>query len=132
MGWSQCNHSVGARLRIGTPELVVTVLRRGLALGAEWDVRKEAAWVVSNIATGGTEDHLRTLLELGAVGPVCELLVVRDARILQCALETLEALLAREREPALTLHESRSEDRADARGAARERARESEREPVLT
>ena len=60
----------------------------------EWDVRKEAAWVVSNIATGGTHEQVFALVKNHrVVAPLCSLLDVQDGKILMVALDALEALL---------------------------------------
>lgn len=60
----------------------------------EWDVRKEAAWVLSNVATGGMHEQIFALVKNHAcVAPLCGLLDVRDAKILQVALDALEAML---------------------------------------
>lgn len=60
----------------------------------EWDVRKEAAWVVSNVATGGTHEQVFQLVKNHrVVGPLCSLLDVQDSKVLLVALDALEALL---------------------------------------
>ncbi len=77
---------------VGTPDLLPKVLAQ-LGASAEWDVRKEASWVISNIATGGKAAHLAHLVEQGAVTPLCELLDVAEVRILLLGMEALEAIL---------------------------------------
>ena len=64
-----------------------------MSSSAEWDVRKEASWVVSNIATGGGRAHVLQLVEHGAVRHLCDLLDVGEVRILIVAMEALEAIL---------------------------------------
>lgn len=62
--------------------------------GAEWDVRKEAAWVISNIATGGSHNQVYALCaQYKGVPAVCGLLDVADTRIAMQALDALKALL---------------------------------------
>ena len=44
---------------------------------AEWDVRKEAAWAISNSTSGeSTPAQIRSLIKLGCVLPLCSLLKV--------------------------------------------------------
>jgi hypothetical protein len=64
-----------------------------MSSGAEWDVRKEAAWIVCNIATGGLASHLTFLTEHGGAGPIVELLDIGDVKLLLLAMEALEAIL---------------------------------------
>lgn len=60
----------------------------------EWDVRKEAAWVISNIATGGSHEQVFALVKNHKpVGALCSLLDVSDSKILLVALDALDALL---------------------------------------
>jgi importin subunit alpha-1 len=64
-----------------------------LLSSAEWDIRKEAAWAISNATSGGSPDQLRYLLSQNCIPPLCELLVCADVRIIVVALEALENLL---------------------------------------
>ena len=93
--WALSNIAAGTQTQISAlcahpPVLAGVVHQCG---NAEWDVKKEAAWVISNVATGGTREHVRALIAQGALPPVCELLVVEDARIVNVALDALEAFL---------------------------------------
>jgi importin subunit alpha-6/7 len=76
---------------VGTKGVLAMVITQ-MASG-EWDVRKEAAWVVSNVATGGAAAHIGQLVECGAVRPLCDLLGVGDNRMVEIALDALEAVL---------------------------------------
>lgn len=60
---------------------------------AEWEVRKEAAWVVSNVATGGSGQHVHMLVELGVLKPLSDLLDAADVKVIEVALDALEAIL---------------------------------------
>ena len=57
-----------------------------LSSRSEWDVRKEATWVISNAITAGQKRHVAHLVELGVVGPLCELLDVGEGRVLLIAM----------------------------------------------
>lgn len=65
----------------------------GLLSTAEFDIKKEAAWAISNATSGGTQEQIRILVQCGCIKPLCELLTVNDARIITVALEGLENIL---------------------------------------
>jgi importin subunit alpha-6/7 len=98
--WMVSNIAAGSKSQlsavVNTPELVVRTLAL-MSEGTEWDVRKEASWVISNIATGGSKHHIYTLVEQGAIVPICDLLDSsdgKDVKITLIALEALEAVLS--------------------------------------
>ena len=64
-----------------------------LLSNAEFDIRKEAAWAISNAIQGGTPQQIKYLVEVGCIRPLCDLLTVADARIITVALEGLENIL---------------------------------------
>lgn len=59
----------------------------------DWEVKKEASYVVSNILSGGSVEYATHLVNLGVVKPLVELMAVQDARVVHVALESLEAIL---------------------------------------
>lgn len=60
---------------------------------AEFDIRKEAAWAISNATSGGSPDQIKYLVSQGCIPPLCDLLEVADAKIITVALEGLENIL---------------------------------------
>uniref|UniRef100_A0A8C7YVX7 Importin subunit alpha n=1 Tax=Oryzias sinensis TaxID=183150 RepID=A0A8C7YVX7_9TELE len=60
---------------------------------AEFRTRKEAAWAITNATSGGSGDQIRTLVELGCIKPLCDLLTLMDSKIVQVALNGLENIL---------------------------------------
>jgi len=60
---------------------------------AEFDIRKEAAWAISNATSGGSPEQIRYLVKMGCIKPLCDLLIASDARIVTVALEGLEHIL---------------------------------------
>jgi len=64
-----------------------------LLSNAEFDIRKEAAWAISNATSGGTPQQIKYLVQVGCIRPLCDLLVVADAKIITVALEGLENIL---------------------------------------
>lgn len=59
----------------------------------EFDIKKEAAWALSNATSGGTHEQIKYLVHIGCIKPLCELLVCSDVRIVTVALEGLENIL---------------------------------------
>lgn len=60
---------------------------------AEFKTRKEAAWAITNATTGGTAEQTRYLVDQECIRPLCDLLTVMDAKIVQVALNGLENIL---------------------------------------
>ena len=60
---------------------------------AEFDIKKESAWAISNATSGGTKEQLKYLVDVGCIKPLCELLTCSDVRIVTVALEGLENIL---------------------------------------
>ena len=60
---------------------------------AEFDIKKEAAWAISNATSGGTHQQIKYLVDQGCIKPLCDLIVCSDARIVTVALEGLENIL---------------------------------------
>ncbi|XP_014205814.1 importin subunit alpha-7 isoform X2 [Copidosoma floridanum] len=60
---------------------------------ADFKTRKEAAWAITNATSGGTADQIRYLANQNCIPPLCELLSVTDAKIIQVALNGLENIL---------------------------------------
>ena len=64
-----------------------------LLMNAEFDIRKEAAWAISNATSGGLPEQIKILVQQGCIPPLCELLTVNDSKIVMVALEGLENIL---------------------------------------
>lgn len=60
---------------------------------AEFKTRKEAAWAIANATSGGSPEQVRYLVEQNCIPPLCELLTLMDAKIVQVALNGLENIL---------------------------------------
>lgn len=59
----------------------------------DFKARKEVAWAVTNLTTGGTIQHLTKLLEAGALSPFCNLLEAKDSNIILVVLDGLTNIL---------------------------------------
>jgi hypothetical protein len=64
-----------------------------MAMSSEWEVRKEAIWVVSNVTTGGTDKQIMSAVEAGAIDAVCSVLNVNDTKMLLVALDAVDSIL---------------------------------------
>ncbi len=89
-----------SNITAGTKEQIQSVVEAGILpplvhlLGtAEFDIKKEAAWALSNATSGGSHDQIKYLVQIGCIKPLCDLLVCSDVRIVTVALEGLENIL---------------------------------------
>ncbi|KZV46011.1 hypothetical protein F511_16173 [Dorcoceras hygrometricum] len=64
-----------------------------LLQNAEFEIKKEAAWAISNATSGGTSDQIKYLVNQSCIKPLCDLLVSPDPRIVTVCLEGLENIL---------------------------------------
>ena len=64
-----------------------------LLTNAEFDIRKEAAWAISNATSGGNPQQIKFLVQQGCIRPLCDLLTGSDPKIVTIALEGLENIL---------------------------------------
>ena len=83
-----------AKLQGGTKAQIAAVLEAGLIpkiidalANADFDVKKEAAWAISNATTGGTPEQIRYLVGQQCIRPLCGMLTVQDSRIINVAME---------------------------------------------
>lgn len=60
---------------------------------SDYKSRKEAAWAISNAVSGGSPQQIKYIVECNCIKPLCELLTVLDAKIIQVALGALENIL---------------------------------------
>merc|ERR1712107_131999 len=57
------------------------------------EVRKEAAWIVGNIAAGGTAANVQSIVNAGAIKGLCDLLTTQDSKIIMVVLDGLGGIL---------------------------------------
>ena len=55
--------------------------------------RKEAAWAITNASSGGSADQMRYLVDQGCIPPLCDLLTVMDAKIVQVDINNYKLLI---------------------------------------
>lgn len=92
--WTLSNITAGSREQIQAvinanvfPALI-DILRTG-----EMKARKEAAWAVTNATSGGSPEQIRYMVSQNCIPPMCDLLGLEDAKIIQVALLGLENIL---------------------------------------
>lgn len=92
--WTISNITAGNRAQIQAVidsnifPLLIDILGK-----AEFKTRKEAAWAITNATSGGTPEQIRFLVAQSCIPPLCDLLTVMDAKIVQVALNGLENIL---------------------------------------
>jgi len=92
--WTLSNITAGNPLQIravieaGLVVPLITLLREG-----EFDIQKETAWAISNATSGGKEEQIKHFAELGVIGPLCDLLVCQDPKIIMVVMEGIENIL---------------------------------------
>ncbi|KAL7980613.1 hypothetical protein Chor_001767 [Crotalus horridus] len=92
--WTISNVTAGNRAQIQAVidanifPVLIEILQK-----AEFRTRKEAAWAITNATSGGTPEQIKYLVNLGCIKPLCDLLTVMDAKIVQVALNGLENIL---------------------------------------
>lgn len=93
--WTVSNITAGTREQIaavidsGCIDPIVNLLRNG-----ELEIKREAAWAISNATSGGDPGQIQQLVQYGCIPPLCDLLRVMDPRVVQVALEGLKNILA--------------------------------------
>jgi importin subunit alpha-6/7 len=99
-----CSHKISPlRLKLcaaGNKEQIQAVIENNiippliqLLSNAEFDIRKEAAWAISNATSGGNEQQIHFLVQQGCIRPLCDLLTGSDTKIVTIALEGIENIL---------------------------------------
>ena len=93
----QADFGIGLAQRCGHTDRTqnVSIIPPLIAIlrNAEFDIKKEAAWAISNASSGASADHIRYLVRQGAIGPLCDLFSCPDPKIILVALEGIENIL---------------------------------------
>jgi len=89
-----------SNLSAGSTEQVTAVFSAGLmprlldmVATEEFEIKKEAAYSICNACCAGVPQIVATLVAMGAVSRLCDLLELPDAHLLLSVLEALEAIL---------------------------------------
>jgi len=61
--------------------------------GGDFDIKREAAWALSNSTASGTPEQIKLFVDEGIIPPMCELLSSTDSRMINVGLDALENIL---------------------------------------
>lgn len=56
--------------------------------------QKEAVWVITNLTTGGTIEQMVMLVQSGALGPFCNMLLNKDWKTVMVVLDGIQNILS--------------------------------------
>nr|CAB3459022.1 unnamed protein product [Digitaria exilis] len=89
-----------ARISAGTDAQIQAVIDASiisplvvLLKTSETDIKKEAAWALSNAASGASSEQIQYLVSRGCLEPLCNILAYQDPDLLYTCLEGLENIL---------------------------------------
>lgn len=64
-----------------------------LRSNCEWDVKKEAGWAIANATEHASDEHIRYLVKMKCVKPLCELISCMDEQLIAAVLGGLKNIL---------------------------------------
>jgi hypothetical protein len=90
-----------SNITAGSPQQIQDVIEAGLfgplvhllRNSANFDVKKEAAWAISNATSLGLPKQIHYLVDQGVIKPFCDLLEEQDHNLIVVALDCLENIL---------------------------------------
>merc|ERR1712083_132678 len=68
--------------------MIINLLSTG-----DFDIKKEAAWAISNATAGGSPQQIEHLLQCGCIKPMVDLMTVSDVKVVGVALDAIENIL---------------------------------------
>jgi len=72
---------------------IVPPLIHILRSNCEWDVKKEAGWAIANATEHASDEHIRYLVKMKCVKPLCELISCMDEQLIAAVLGGLKNIL---------------------------------------
>lgn len=96
--WAISNVAAGTREQLSalftTPGVIESVMRSLEKSEHDWNVRKEAVWVISNVANVGAPEHVSALLAANVIDPLVDILgSTQDPRMMTIVLDSVEGIL---------------------------------------
>lgn len=91
-----------SNITAGTPEQIQAVIDAsllppliGMLRASEMEIKREALWAITNAISGGTESQIHHIahLENNCLSALCEVLAIRDTKLLHIALNALSDVL---------------------------------------
>ena len=64
-----------------------------LVLQGEYKAQKEAVWAITNLTAGGNLQQIVYVIQAGAIKPLCDLLVVKETKIVTVILDAILNIL---------------------------------------
>ncbi|XP_054718569.1 importin subunit alpha-1-like [Uloborus diversus] len=92
--WTVSNITAGNVMQIqavvdtGLMSLIIDVLNEG-----DYKSQKEAVWAVTNFTSGGSLEQVIYLVKAGVLTPLCNILTVKDPKVLTVALDAITNVL---------------------------------------
>merc|ERR1712083_1294692 len=68
--------------------MIINLLSTG-----DFDIKKEAAWAISNATAGGSPQQIEHLVQCGCIKPMVDLMTVSDVKFIGVALDAIENIL---------------------------------------
>lgn len=93
--WTISNITAGSTVQIqaiidaNLVPLVINILAKG-----DFKSQKEAVWVITNLTSGGSPEQISYVVSQGVVQPICDLLNVKEAKVILVLLDALTNVLA--------------------------------------
>lgn len=91
-----------SNITAGNPDQIQAVIDANLSppiirllLQGDYKIKKEACWAISNALSGGLArpEQIAYLVQQGCIKPLCDLLTIADAKIIEVTLDSLENIL---------------------------------------
>ena len=81
-------HQIQKVIDAGIIPQVINVLQT-----QEFEVKREAGWVISNAITGGNQNQVDYVVSAGAIPVLVDLLDMEDSKLVLCSVEAIKCLL---------------------------------------